>query len=237
MPISRSARLRAPLAALLFAAGAVAAQSPAPGSFPGLPEPLPPPGIDDPGIAARASDAAPVAAADAFLAEIARLCGQAFAGRVRVDTPATPDDAFAGKPLVMHVRECDGAETRIPFHVGDDRSRTWVLTRTPDGLRLKHDHRHADGSPDAVTMYGGDTSEAGSATRQAFPVDAESVAMFRAEGLAASVTNTWAMEIVPGRTFVYELSRPGGRLFQVEFDLTRPVDAPPPAWGSEPPLP
>jgi hypothetical protein len=196
-----------------------------PVQLPGLPEPLPPPSLEDTGLRS--------APADEFLAAISRRCGQAFAGRVVVDEPASADNPFAGKALVMHVRDCGADQVRIPFHVGDDRSRTWVLTRTATGLRLKHDHRHADGSPDAVTMYGGDTAAAGTAIRQAFPVDAESVALFEREGLTASVTNTWAMEIGPGERFLYELSRPGGRLFQVEFDLTRPVPLPPPAWGSE----
>ncbi len=171
------------------------------------------------------------APADAFLAALRTHCGQAFAGRVVVDTPASPNDTFAGKPLVMHVRECGADTTRVPFHVGDDHSRTWVLTRTANGLRLKHDHRHEDGTSDKVTMYGGDTATAGTAQRQAFPVDAESIANFNANGLSASVTNTWAMEIEPGRRFLYELSRPNGRLFQVEFDLSRPVPLPPTPWG------
>jgi hypothetical protein len=174
-----------------------------------------------------------VAPVDAFLTAIASHCGQAFEGRVRVDTPATPDDAFSGKTLVMHVRECGADEIRIPFHVGEDRSRTWVLTRTDAGLRLKHDHRHEDGSSDAVTMYGGDTAKAGSVRRQEFPVDAESIANFQREGLTASLNNTWAIEIEPGKRFLYELSRPNGRLFQVEFDLSRPVPAPPAPWGRE----
>ncbi|MDY0021558.1 hypothetical protein [Arenimonas caeni] len=187
-----------------------------------------------PAESAPAAEAPQPAPADAFLAAIDSHCGQAFAGRVVVDEPAQPgDNAFAGKALVMHVRECGTSEIRIPFHVGEDRSRTWVLTRTADGLRLKHDHRHEDGSDDPVTMYGGDTASAGTALRQEFPVDAESIEMFGREGLAPSVTNTWAMEIEPGKRFLYELSRPGGRLFQVEFDLTVPVDAPPPPWGSE----
>src|SRR3546814_4180552 len=58
---------------------------------------------------------------------------------------------------------------------------------------LKHDHRHADGSEDVLTMYGGDTDAPGSAVRQEFPVDAESIALFEREGSEASVTNTWAM--------------------------------------------
>lgn len=177
--------------------------------------------------------------ADKFYQSIAVLCGQSFAGTIVANTPAsaTPDP-FAGKALVMHVRECNEGELRIPFHVGEDHSRTWVITRQGGGLRLKHDHRHADGSPDATTMYGGDTRNAGSERRQEFPVDAESVAMFRTQGMQASLTNTWAMEILPGQAgaseFVYELSRPGGRLFRVSFDLTQPVPTPSAPWGASP---
>lgn len=178
------------------------------------------------------------AAADAFLAALATHCGQAFAGRVLVDTPQAPagqPDPFAGQALVMHVRGCGQPqrELRIPFHVGADRSRTWVLTRTENGLRLKHDHRYEDGTPDAVTMYGGHSVRPGTAVRQEFPVDGESVAMFNDAGLQASVNNTWAMEIEPGQRFRYELSRPDGRLFQVEFDLAAPVQPPPAPWGHE----
>lgn len=169
--------------------------------------------------------------ADAFVARLAAHCGEAFAGRIIANEPAQPDDPFAGKALVMHVRECGPDELKVPFHVGDDHSRTWVLTRTDTGLRLKHDHRHEDGSDDAVTMYGGDTATPGTELRQEFPVDAYSVAMFEREGLNVSVTNTWAMEIEPGERFLYELARPGGRLFQVEFDLTTPVAEPPTPWG------
>lgn len=185
---------------------------------------------------AAAEDFTPTATApaDAFLAALARHCGQAFAGRIVANEPkpAQPD-AFEGKPLVMHVRGCDAPAKglRVPFHVGDDRSRTWVLTRTDAGLRLKHDHRHEDGSDDALTMYGGDTASPGTAVRQEFPVDAESIALFEREGSNASVTNTWAMEIEPGKRFLYELGRPGGRLFQVEFDLSAPVALPPAPWG------
>ena len=170
--------------------------------------------------------------ADVFLASIAEHCGKAYAGRVVTDDPADKD--FAGKTLVMHVRQCTSNEIRIPFHVGDDRSRTWVLTRTTGALRLKHDHRHSDGTSDVMTMYGGETVGQGSATRQSFPVDAESIALFTREGRQVSNTNVWAIEIDED-IFGYELRRPpipGGRFFRVEFDLTRPVPAPPLPWGA-----
>lgn len=187
-----------------------------------------------PGSGAAAAQAPRQAPADAFLERLATHCGQAFAGRIVTDVPPPEgDDPFSGKPLVMHVRGCEPGELKVPFHVGDDHSRTWVITRTDSGLRLKHDHRHEDGSPDPVTLYGGHTDDAGTAVRQSFPVDAESVAMFGREGLKASIQNTWAMEIEPGKRFLYELSRPGGRLFQVEFDLSQPVEPPPAPWGHE----
>lgn len=187
-------------------------------------------------VAGCAGTPAPRAPADAFLTQLATHCGQAFAGRIVANEPksATPD-AFEGKALVMHVRGCEdpARQLLVPFHVGDDHSRTWVLTRTADGLRLKHDHRHQDGSPDEQTMYGGDTRTAGTAVRQEFPVDAESIELFGRTGSNASVTNTWAMEVEPGKRFLYELARPGGRLFQVEFDLTKPIPLPPVPWGHE----
>jgi hypothetical protein len=182
------------------------------------------------GLAAAQEGARPHPA-DAFLAHLAAHCGQAFAGRIVANEPVQADDPFDGKALVMHVRECSAGEVKVPFHVGEDHSRTWVLTRTETGLRLKHDHRHEDGSEDAVTMYGGDTATEGSAVRQEFPVDAYSIEMFRREGLDVSVANTWAMEIEPGARFLYELSRPTGRLFRVEFDLATPVALPPTPWG------
>src|SRR3712207_206298 len=112
--------------------------------------------------------------------------------------PISPSPDFAGKRLVMHVRDCSPNEVRIPFHVGEDRSRTWIVTRTGPGLRLKHDHRHEDGSEDALTQYGGDTVRAGSPTRQEFPADQFSKDMFVRQNRAVSVPNVWAMEVHPG---------------------------------------
>ncbi|MFC7537309.1 hypothetical protein ACFQPG_08010 [Sphingomonas sp. GCM10030256] len=167
---------------------------------------------------------------DRFFDRLTALCGKAFEGRIV--SPSVPaDQAFAGKRLVMHVRECSAGAIRIPFHVGEDRSRTWVITRQGRALRLKHDHRHADGSEDRVTQYGGDSAGAGSVQRQTFPADAFTKALLVREGNRTGVDNVWAVEVQPERTFAYELRRPN-RFFRVEFDLTRSVSAPPPPWGA-----
>jgi hypothetical protein len=171
-------------------------------------------------IASACASAPEPRPADAFMDRLQALCGRAYEGRV-VSTDAA-DESFRSARLVMHVRDCRPGEVRIPFAVGEDRSRTWIVTRTAEGLRLKHDHRHADGSPDELTNYGGDTVEPGAADRQEFPADAESKALFTRTGREVSNTNVWALEVRPGETFAYELRRPG-RFFRVEFDLTRPV--------------
>jgi hypothetical protein len=177
--------------------------------------------------AALAGGAHSASPQDVFFARLTALCGQAFAGRLVTTDPADKD--MAGQAMVMHVRSCEPDEIRIPFHVGDNRSRTWVITRTAPGLRLKHDHRHEDGKPDKVTMYGGDTATPGGPTRQEFPVDAESIAMFKANGLERSITNVWALE-ADDKIFAYELRRTN-RHFRVEFDLTKAVPEPPAPWG------
>jgi hypothetical protein len=169
--------------------------------------------------------------ADQWFDRLSRHCGKAYEGRLVSTDPA--DAAFAGQRLVMHVRHCSASEIRIPFQVGEDRSRTWVITRMPAGLRLKHDHRHDDGSSDTLTMYGGDSLGPGTAVRQEFPADAESIAMFTAQGRSVSNANVWSVE-VGDAGFAYELRRPPGpaeRFFRVEFDFSKPVATPPPPWG------
>jgi len=172
----------------------------------------------------------------AFLSRLRSLCGKAFAGRIVADTPVTADSPFSGKPLVMHVRDCREDAVRIPFHVGDDHSRTWVITLDSDRhlLRLKHDHRHADGSEDATTQYGGDsralTEKTPDRWRFEFPADTYTKTLFHERNLTASLHNVWAIELDADR-FVYELARPN-RLFRVEFDLTQPQPLPPEPWGA-----
>jgi hypothetical protein len=163
---------------------------------------------------------------DRFWNELSAMCGRAYEGRMVEGTEAS-DAAFGSERMVMHVRSCTPNEIRVPFFVGENRSRTWVITRTAEGLRLKHDHRHEDGSPDEVTQYGGDTRSAigGELSLDFFADD------FTATLIPAARTNIWTLAIDPGRTFTYGLRRDEqGRRFRVEFDLTTPVPAPPPPW-------
>lgn len=162
-----------------------------------------------------------------FWNRLQALCGRAYEGVLTEGQAA--DSVFLRSRLVIHARACSPTEIRIALHSGADRSRTWVLTRTDAGLRLKHDHQHEDGTPDRVTDYGGDTRDSGSPARQDFHADTYTAAL-----VPTAATNVWTMEIDPGKRFAYSLRREG-RHVRLEFDLTRPVPAPPAPWGTRDP--
>lgn len=153
----------------------------------------------------------------AFFTDLSKLCGKSFRG-VTV-FPADDKDPFAGKELTMHVQACSDTTIRIPFQVGEDKSRTWVIRQMEEGLQLKHDHRHEDGTPDAVTMYGGIALDTDNAHEMRFPADA-----FTADLIPAAATNEWTLLLSPdGKTFSYILKRDNQLRFRADFDLTQPL--------------
>ncbi|MBT8277809.1 MAG: hypothetical protein KJO41_02320 [Bacteroidia bacterium] len=161
--------------------------------------------------------------AQKFWNQLQSLCGNAYEGRLEL--PKNDED-FGGKNLVMHVRSCNDSIIKIPFFVGDDRSRTWVLTLENDRIELKHDHRHKDGTDDEITMYGGTSSNAGQATIQMFPADEETKLL-----IPAASTNVWWITLNE-KQFTYNLRRLGtDRVFKVVFDLNKTVENPGPPWG------
>jgi hypothetical protein len=160
-----------------------------------------------------------------FWNKLKTLCGQAFRGEV-IEAPAN-DTVFRNKELFLHLRSCEENRVRLPFVVGSNRSRTFILTRSNSGIQFKHDHRHSDGVPDSITMYGGITSNSGSANIQFFPADQHTVNI-----LPAAAGNVWWMEIVDGKYISYNLRRMGtDRVFTVRFDITQPVTPPEAPWG------
>ena len=162
-----------------------------------------------------------------FWEELQELCGQAFPGRVVSSVP--PDSVFEAGPVVAWVRSCDVAEVRIPVAVGSDRSRTWVVSPTAVGLRLRHVHRHEDGAEDEISGYGGETLGPGSETVQEFHADDYTAGL-----VPEAAGNVWTLEIHPDSLMVYALRREGSeRRFRLELDLSRTVPPPsPPAGGS-----
>lgn len=167
------------------------------------------------------------APSEVFWKKLETHCGKAYAGEIT--SGGVAGDGFTGKKLVMHVRSCEPNDIRIPFFVGDDKSRTWVLHKNEiKTLRLKHDHRHADGSEETSTQYGGTNSNVGLENLQMFPADS-----YTAQLIPKAATNVWWFTIADDH-FTYNLRRIGSdRQFTVRFDLTQPIATPGAPWGTK----
>lgn len=160
-----------------------------------------------------------------FWDSLKKHCGKSYAGEIM--TPSE-NDPFTGKTLIMHVVDCGDDFIHIPFFVGDDKSRTWVLTMENGLIKLKHDHRHEDGSEDEVTQYGGIASNTGMSKIQFFPADQETTDL-----IPYAANNVWWITLEED-SFSYNLRRIGSdRYFSVKFDLSKEVESPGPAWGWE----
>jgi hypothetical protein len=167
---------------------------------------------------------------EVFWSRMQALCGNAYAGFLTVGTEPSDRD-FGEADLKIDIRTCDDTSIRMPFHVSDDRSRTFVLQRADDVLTLHHRHVNRDGSPADPDGYGGRSIDDGTASRQEFPADEATQA-----ALPASATNVWALEIEPGNYLAYELKRvEDDRYFRVEFDLQQTIPALPAPWGAQTP--
>ena len=152
----------------------------------------------------------------AFFNELKSLEGKTFYGKAIYMPDTTKSNDFWGKELKFTVNKNKNSVLRLPFHVGENKSRTWVLTKSKNGIQLKHDHRHDDGSPDSITNYGGDSDpKISTALAQYFPADA-----FTAKLIPAASTNRWIMEFSPDKKrFYYILQRDNVMRFKAEFNL------------------
>lgn len=164
----------------------------------------------------------------AYFANLQAACGARYEGEMTF--PVDGQDDFAGKLLVAEFSVCDASEVRIPFAVGTDTSRTWVIRPTAAALELKHDHRHADGTPDDVTNYGGlapattgidnstatSTANTGTPLAQSFAADA-----YTQQLIPAAATNVWTLSFSADmQTLTYHLTRHGKPRFTAVLQRT-----------------
>lgn len=157
--------------------------------------------------------------------QLQSYCGQSFEGTI---SQAPENDSFRNQRLIMYVMSCEDNEIKIPFYVGEDKSRTWVLTMQDGKIQLKHDHRHQDGSEDEITQYGGISSNQGLSHIQFFPADE-----FTCQMIPYACMNVWYITL-KDEVFTYNLRRMGtDRVFSVSFDLSKTVETPEKPWGHE----
>lgn len=161
-----------------------------------------------------------------FQGLLAQHCGKAYEGKIIAG--GKEGDGFTGERLIMKVLSCEDNQIKIPFFVGDNKSRTWIFTFYEESIQLKHDHRHEDGSEDIVTMYGGTSPNPGHRNLQYFPADP-----YTCNLINYACNNIWWVT-VDDTSFTYNLRRLGtDRYFSVQFDLTKPIEYNELPWGWE----
>lgn len=134
-----------------------------------------------------------------FFANLFELCGETFSGEATF--PEDESHELVGENLVATIQTCTEEEIQIALAADGDQSRTWVIKRTPEGLRLRHDHIDSEGAPSDTTGYGGYATDEGTSTQQYFAADDSTAQM-----IPEAETNVWMMEINDDR-FVYALER------------------------------
>lgn len=161
-----------------------------------------------------------------FWERLSSLCGKSFEGVIK--SGGNPQDGFSGKRLVMQVLSCEENQIKIPFYVGEDKSRTWIISKEEEGLlSLRHEHRKSDGGDDELTNYGGKSTNHGLAHLQVFPANTLTTSM-----LPPAATNVWFLGL-DENSFSYSLQRMGqNRVFTVVFDLLSPIEFNDRPWGS-----
>ncbi|MFA5506502.1 MAG: hypothetical protein WC314_16715 [Vulcanimicrobiota bacterium] len=158
--------------------------------------------------------AEPKDARDDFFENLKALCGQSVEGETDLIV-GTANDSMAGARLLLRFATCSENEIRVPLQVDADHSRTWIIQRGENGLLLKHDHRHADGTPDEVTNYGGWAESNGTAHRQFFAADEETRKLFPHADNAG-----WTIMLEPDQQrLVYFVENKGEVRYRAVFDL------------------
>jgi len=154
-----------------------------------------------------------------FLNTYTDYCGYAYAGHsVMVDI--YDGHPLEGAELLMILDDCSDNEVRIPFYVNDDRSRTWILKLTQQGLHLSHDHRYEDGTQYDHNFYGGYAENSGSAAKQVFPADHKTI-----EDRPVREINVWSKEFdLENEKYYYRLYLEGELSYEAEFDLSNPIN-------------
>jgi len=148
-------------------------------------------------------------AQEEFFANLFELCGETFSGEATF--PEDTSNELVGADLMATIQTCTEEEIQIALSADGDQSRTWVISRTENGLRLRHEHVNPDGTPHDTTGYGGYATDEGSATRQYFAADDSTANM-----IPEAETNVWMLDIGNDQ-LTYYLERNNEPRFRAEM--------------------
>ncbi len=159
------------------------------------------------------------------------LCGRAFPGKLIAGDAREAE--WRSQPVVLHVPHCSPSTIGMAIHVGEDRSRGWMVSRTAGGLDLRHVISKPDGEPADLSGYGGSADYEGSEGMMTFHADERSQQLFIDAEQSEAAETVWTLELKAGETLTYTMIHPD-RQFGVEFSLGNSVQTPPDPWAVAP---
>lgn len=164
---------------------------------------------------------------DEFWSKLLALCGKAYSGQIAM--ASADDSTFHGKTIVIHARICAGDNVLIHLHIGENRSITWIISKSAELITFRHDHRNEDGSESYFSWYGGTTTNRGTAWTQFFPADQGTL-----DKSVEAAGKVWWLEFRPDDLLIYHQDDlVSSRRTSLVFDISSPVDPPPMPWGWE----
>jgi len=148
---------------------------------------------------------------NAFFKSLSSLCQQRFEGKMTY--PEQGLTSFENKVLHARFIHCSESQIKVSFEVGDDKSRTWLISKTNKGLELKHDHRHMDGTEYDINLYGGLAKKGGTVLSQSIAANKAT-----AKAIPAAKTNVWTLSLSEDmQNLRYYLERHSEPRFNADF--------------------
>ena len=151
-----------------------------------------------------------------FYKQLQQHCGKKLTGTVLY--PGGKEAPFQGMHIWLEIDQCNEKEIRMPIKLDDKIYRTLILGRdnTGPGYTLRHENKRPNGTQAEFSMYGGQTTNAGSNFLLVFPADSYSRQLMGAE-----MNYVWSLAINSDRTTLSYMVETDGKLnLQLDFDLT-----------------
>lgn len=153
-----------------------------------------------------------------FFNNLKTLCGWSFPGKQIF--MAAGRECWEDKSMVINVSFCEEGAIHIPLHLDEDQSRTMIFLNDEGKLRLRHDHRSADGTPEEITHYGGYADKyRATSLHQVFMADE-----YTGRLIPGSAGSEWIVALKDEMTILsYQLHQEGKLIFRADFDLRNPL--------------
>jgi hypothetical protein len=136
-----------------------------------------------------------------FFANLFENCGETFSGQVS-EMQETQND-ISGETLIATFQTCTEEEVQIALAENGNALRTWIVSRSDDGLQLNLRNANAGDPTMEATGFGGMANDEGSANSQVFEASDST-----AEAMGDTDAGVWTLGIEDGQ-FSYALEQGG----------------------------